>query len=112
MDKKTVSRIIDHFGEGRIGDVLQEIAEKNTDEARCTKSATLLVKWISLHLAKSLQQIVNESEWERKVFCACGEELKKDESHECRTIGKPTFTEQLKNPQARELLTFLNKLIK
>ena len=93
-----------------IGDVLEKITSKWKDGAGFSigKTKTELIDlWEGCGITSSLQEIVEKSEWEETV------EMSKpytDENGNKITGAKVYF--QLKNPNARALLEFLNGIFK
>jgi len=68
--------------------------------------------WEQLDLESSLQQIVEESGWEKIEICSCCFKNMEHQSR-CETCESPAIVEErLKDPKARALFEFLNTLIK
>lgn len=113
MDKSKVEKIVEQFGDGRIGDVLEKIKEKHyRKDCRSLDSANfqlelkddatrkLLSRWQSCGISKSLQQIA-ESGWEKYIVS--------DGVFRLANPGEAGGVERLKEPAA-SLFDFIDSL--
>lgn len=100
LTKSEITRIINHFGEGRFDSVLEKLGERVFDTTPEITPDRIGYRMLALWMkcgAKPLQQIVDESGWE------------KDKAGEKYNLKY--YEEYLKSPEANSLFTFLNTLI-
>lgn len=116
MNKKEVTELVDRLSNNNpimLGNILKKFQIKfggKLDKEFQKKAEfigdSIVDKWGRCDFTKSLQELIEESGWERTSCidpdCPCGEFPLRNEECEYKT--------ELKNPNTRNLLEFINSL--